>query len=296
MISRRYDVPLDKDTSTRYLPWIIAFMVYLAILALTAVMAVSAMLSQWDQAVSGTLTVQILPTSENPQPALSSRQVEIALQVLRAEPGVIAAEPLQQEEISGLLQPWLGAGALSGELPIPALIDVAVDPAVELDLEGIERRLVGAVPNAVLDDHKVWLSDLVTFARSIEIVSLLVVGLVATAGVFIVVFATRSGVAIHQHVIEVLHHIGAQDAYIARQFQTHALGLGLKGGLIGLLLAGLTLLGMVLLSGEIDSPLMPKLSFSPLQIGTLLFVPIAAAGITMLTARITVMRNLLRML
>ena len=296
MLARRYDVPLDKDNTSRYLPWIIAFMVYLAILALTAMMAVSAMLAQWDRSVSGTLTVQILPTAETPQPALSSREVEIALQVLRAEPGVIVAEPLHLDEINGLLQPWLGAAALGGDLPIPALIDVTVDPSVKLDLDGMRRRLSGAVPTAVLDDHKVWLSDLVSFARGIEIVSLVVVALVATAGVFIVVFATRSGVAIHQHVIEVLHHIGAHDAYIARQFQSHALGIGLKGGLIGLLLAGVTLLGLILLADEINSPLMPRLEFSPWQVAALLIVPVVAAGITMVTARITVMRNLLRML
>ena len=54
------------------------------------------------------------------------------------------------------------------------------------------------------------------------------------------VFTARIGLAIHHSVIEILHLLGAQDAYIARQFQVHALWLGLRGGVIGGMAAAVT--------------------------------------------------------
>jgi len=48
-----------------------------------------------------------------------------------------------------------------------------------------------------------------------------------------VAFATRGAMAANRPIVEVLHFIGARDAYIAGQFQSHFLKLGLKGGAIG---------------------------------------------------------------
>ena len=58
--------------------------------------------------------------------------------------------------------------------------------------------------------------------------------LVGGASVAAVVFAVRTGLAIHSPVVELLHIMGATDAYVARQFQTHVAGLALRGGLVGL--------------------------------------------------------------
>src|SRR3546814_8077793 len=65
--------------------------------------------------------------------------------------------------------------------------------------------------------------------------ALVVVLLVVLAASIMVAFVPRMGLAAHQRSIELLHMIGAQDSYVARQFQNHALRLGLRGGLIGLL-------------------------------------------------------------
>ena len=59
-----------------------------------------------------------------------------------------------------------------------------------------------------------------------------------------IVFATRTGLAVNHGTVEVLHLIGARDTFIAAQFQWPALRLGLRGGLIGLLPALITLLGL----------------------------------------------------
>jgi cell division transport system permease protein len=62
-------------------------------------------------------------------------------------------------------------------------------------------------------------------------IAILILMLVAT--VLSVSFATRGAMATNRPVIEVLHFIGARNAFIARHFQGHFLMLGLQGGIIG---------------------------------------------------------------
>jgi len=98
----------------------------------------------------------------------------------------------------------------------------------------------------------------------------------------------------------VLHLIGARDGYIARQFERHALRLGLKGGVAGLALAILTLVGIAAAAtqvGALDDAVrvLPALSAPAVEWVLLLLLPIAAGLVAMLTARITVLRALKRL-
>jgi cell division transport system permease protein len=98
----------------------------------------------------------------------------------------------------------------------------------------------------------------------------------------------------------VLHLIGARDRYIARQFARQALDLGLRGGLVGLLLTVATLIGIghagaaTQLFGE-HVRLLPALELAPWHWLVLALLPVAAALIANLTARLTVLRALRRM-
>src|SRR3546814_9271729 len=94
-------------------------------------------------------------------------------------------------------------------------------------------RLETLAPGVLVDDHQRWLARLLDFAHAVELMALVVVLLVVLAASIMVAFVTRMGLAAHQRSIELLHMIGAQDSYVARQFQNHALRFGLRGGLIG---------------------------------------------------------------
>src|SRR3546814_5129324 len=56
-------------------------------------------------------------------------------------------------------------------------------------------------------------------ADTIRLVAMILVVLIALAAVAAIVFVTRAGLAIHRPVIDLLHLIGATDAYVARQFE-----------------------------------------------------------------------------
>jgi cell division transport system permease protein len=74
-------------------------------------------------------------------------------------------------------------------------------------------------------------------ARTLVWVAVFVLLLVITAMALAVAFATRGAMAGSKQIIDVLHFVGAEDRFIAAQFQKIFLRLGLKGGILGGLLA-----------------------------------------------------------
>ncbi len=306
MVFRRGDLPLDRDPTGRFLPWLVALMVYLAALALVCAMVMGKMVERWDSGLSGSITVQIPPKQDVPggpagagAPAQASLDADASLdaviEILLATPGVISAEVLEPDEIARLLEPWLGAGASYGDLPLPALIAVGIDPSAAPDFEKLSQRLARAAPGTILDDHQSWLGQLLDLARSIELVAVLVVVLVGASAVTMVVFTTRMGLAIHGRVIELLHLIGAQDSYVAREFEIHSLKLALRGGAFGLALAVITVVLVERLFERMEAALLPDLSLVPGEWALLALLPLVVAGIAMLTARLTVLGTLGRM-
>ncbi len=295
MLFRRNDLPLERDPSGRFLPWLIALMVYIAALALVCAMTMAKMVERWDSGLSGSITVQIPPPEAAGSPGLREAAIDRVIELLLDTEGVRNAEVLEPDEIAALLRPWLGAGASYGDLPLPALIAVGIDPAAAPDFDRLSRRLAEAVPGTLVDDHQSWLGQLLDLAQTIELVAALLVVLIGASAVTMVVFATRMGLAIHGQVIELLHLIGAQDSYVAREFETHALKLALRGGTVGLLLAIATIVLVGRLFARIDTALLPELTLRPIEWAALALLPLAIAGVAMLTARFTVLGNLGRM-
>ena len=297
MLRARLDLPLERDGSVRFLPWIVALMVYLASLALAGTLVVRDAVERWDRGLTGTLTVELPAASAGSR---ADGAVELALKVLRTTPGVVRADPVDARRTAALLEPWLGKDIDAEDLPLPRLIDVETEPRVGVDLAALGQRLAAAVPGAQLDDHRRWLDRVLRTALALEIVAGMVVALVGLAAVLAVVFATRTGLAVHHGIVEVLHLIGARDGYIARQFEWHALRLGIKGGIAGLVLAIATLVGVAAAAAQVGAigdavRVLPALSAPAIEWALLLLLPVAAGLVAMLTARITVLRALKRL-
>ena len=304
MFTRRTDLQLERDSLGRFLPWLIAFMVYLSILALAGMLALNDVARRWDKGMSGTLTVQIAPspgsggTSSAAKKASEAdvRRLKAILALLKPTPGVARAETLGEDKVMALLEPWLGKGAQGADLPLPKLIDVELENSASLDMAALKLRLKAIAPGAVIDDHGVWLGHLVNLIQTVRALALAVLVFIAFATTGTVIFATRTGLAIHHEAVEVLHLIGAQDAYIARQFASRALILGLRGGVIGLLLAVPSLWGIGTFARSLQSGFLPDFSLGLAHWVVLACLPIVVALIAMISARLTVMKTLSRML
>jgi cell division transport system permease protein len=295
MSPRRADLPLGGDATRRFIPLIVGAMVYLAALALAGTFALDGTVQQWSDSLRGALTVQLPGVAQAPEGDEAQARIDAAVGLLIEIPGVLSATALPHEQSQALLEPWLGAGDLPADLPIPIIIDVSVDAGARINYEQLGQRLEEVVPGARINDNGVFLARLVTLARVVQLVGIVVVFIVAVAAVSIVVFATRAGMTSHRDTIELLHLIGARDNYIARRFVTHALSYGLAGGILGLVLAALTLGALALAAQGVDQTLLPRLSLDLTAWIALLCVPLASAVIAMVTARMTVLRALRRL-
>jgi len=290
---KRSDLPLDKDAHSRFLPWLIAFMVFLAVLAIGGILVLNATAERWDQGVGGTLTVQIAATED---PKKDQNNLQEVLNVIAQQAGIERYIVIEEERMMALLEPWLGADALAADLPLPKLIDVGLADEAQFDLKGFTRTLQLRVPEASVDDHRVWLQRLVNLIRTVELIALAVLVFIALATMGTVIFTTRTGLAVHKEAIEVLHLIGAQDSYIAGQFAGRAMILGLKGGLIGLLLGLPALLAVGYLAESLEDAALPDISFGIIEWAVFAAIPLGVAFLAMTTARSTVLRSLGRML
>lgn len=295
MLGRRSDLPLKGDATSRYLPWLVAMMTFLAAVAVAGVFVLHSVVARWDRDVAGTLTVQVAPVGGDNGEMLTDERVRQAVDLVRRTPGVTAVRALDKRQTLALLEPWLGSAEVVQDLPLPRLIDVSVEDTGRVDLGDLADRLGNAVPGASLDDHRVWLSRLINLSRTVEWLAVGIVLLIGTVTSGTVVYATRTGMAVHYGVIEVLHLIGAHDDYIARQFADRAFTLGFAGGMLGLGMAVPALMAIGWAAKRLEGGFLPQLSLPLTGYIAIGLLPLAAALVAMMTARLTVHGTLSRM-
>jgi cell division transport system permease protein len=170
------------------------------------------------------------------------------------------------------------------------------------DTAALRQALAREVPGASLDDHRGWIERMRRMASTAIAGGLAIFGLVLSATILSVAFATRGAMASNRPIVEVLHFVGAKDAYIASQFQRHFLILGLKGGAIGggaamlcLALAGPVSDLFVGTAGEAQASAL----FGAFSMGPMGYIMVAAevvliAAITAVTSRQVVIHTLRR--
>ena len=271
---------------------VIAAMCFLASLALGAALSVSHVTSDWTRDLSGALTIEVKPTDA----MTPDEQIRAVLYVLSQSEGVLSAKALGHEDMKALLEPWLGTGNVTDDLPLPHLIDVRIDANAPPDLDALSQAIIAVAPGAQLDTHRQWQDQLMSAARAAEWLAYAVLVVVAATMVAIVTFATRAGLSANREVVEVLHLTGARDRFIAAEVQRHFLHLGFRGGMIGLFLSLAAFLALTLQGSTTTMFMVPMSGLRLEYYPALLCVPLAAALVSVLTARITVMRTLHRLL
>lgn len=227
----RRDVPLVPAASIagRALVTVVAIMTFLAGLTAGTAMLIANAADGWRGEVAREMTIQVRPVTGRDLDA----DVASALDAAHAIPGIADVYAYSKAQSEALLTPWLGSGLDLSELPVPRLIVVKLDPKAALDVDALRKAVLNKVPNATIDDHRLWLQRLSIMAGTVVVIAFVIFALVMVAMVLAVGFATRGAMAGNREIIEVLHLVGAADGYISRQFQRHFFRLGLRGGLIG---------------------------------------------------------------
>lgn len=302
----RYDLPLNKGEGAGFLLLLTALMTTLGVLALAASFTLSAMTARWTTGLADQVTIEI-PTRPNatdftPEPALLSQEElttlseEIAASITKL-PATRQVQILSKEDITALIEPWLGSHILTaGDMPLPAMLSVTLqENSTSADIEKLRDRLKALAPQARLDTHEDWLRDLTRFTGALQFAATLLTLIIGLTMVTAIAGGVRARMAIHSAEIELLHIMGAAAPYISRQFQRHALILGVKGALLGTALGGILLLIIGWLGGKMDINLLPDFSLTPLHIACMAALPLLIGTLATITARQTVLRVLAQM-
>ena len=276
------------------MPWVIAIMVALTVIAAAAGLAFSNTARNASDALSGGVTVQVV----NANPAERDRQAQAVLRALRDTPGVIEATLVSQDEIDRLIEPWLGAAA-SGDtgIPVPALVDARLRDAVTGETLGALRQLLRQVaPAARVDAQSSWLKPVFSAVDTLRWLSLALVGLLGVALGAAVLLAVRNALGSNRDTIEIVHLLGGTDGQIARIFQ-RAIGYDAAvGGTVGLALGLVVVLALGQQFAALGAGLVNSGALGWSDWLLLAMIPVAGVILAMFTARQTVVRALRKML
>lgn len=288
------DLPLNADPSSGFLPWIISLMVYLATLSLMVALSVSTLIHQWNRGFQDHITIQIPAKGLFAASSLETQEgIDIKIRhILSRTAGVGTVKVLETPEILEILGPWMPQTTSLETSFLPKLIDVEIRSRRSFHLQNLRSALHAVAPNIVVEDHLDWHQGLLDLARSAQIVSFAIVTLIILAATGTVAFTAQTSLIIHRNIIEILHLVGATDSYIAKQFQLHALRIGVKAGFIGILLSGFTIFGLQLFVPTLHIPLLEE-SLSSLSLWSItLVVPCVVILFMMAAAQLTVRLSL----
>ncbi|MBB3941426.1 cell division transport system permease protein [Novosphingobium fluoreni] len=278
------------------MPWVIAIMVAMTAIALAAGLALGNTVTSATAEISGGVTVQVVEPREDVRQQEAAR----ALDALKGESAIASMRLVPQEELDALVSPWLGGGVdvTAGiGVPVPALIDVRLKQAATPErIAAIRRALAPAAPSARVDAQAEWLKPVFDAIVSLQWLALVLVALLAMALSAAVLLAARSALGANRDTIEIVHLLGGTDAQIARVFQ-RSLGVDAAGGgLVGLLLAGIVIVVLGRRFAGLSAGLVSSGALVWSDWLLLVLVPLLATALAMITARLTVMHALRKML
>ena len=216
----------------------------------------------------------------------------MALTLLRSSDGITGASLLTDEQVSALMEPWLGQSDSMMELPLPKIIDVNVDSKNFPNIAQLKADLYEQVPEAILDSHRAALDELVLFFENmVNLIAFILVLILITTAIS-VIYVTKSSLSVHEKVIELIHMMGASDFYITIQFAMRSFKLTLIGSLIGFILALPIMALFNYFLSQMNGSFVLESQLTILQWGLLGCVPFLTSILSFLTAYRTVSKTL----
>jgi len=275
------------------MPWVIAIMVALTVIAAAGGLALQNMADTARAELSGGVTVQVIEAF----PAARERQAGAVMEALASDPKIATYRRVPEAELDALLEPWLGVGATDATVPVPALIDVRVRGVADrAAIDQLQTRLLEVAPDARIDAQSGWLQPVFAAIASLQWLAIALVVLLALTSAAAVWLAARSALGSNRNTIEIVHLLGGTDGQIARIFQRSIGYDAVLGGAVGLAIgvAGVMVLGRQF--AALGSGMMAGGGLTLFDWLMLAGIPVAGVVIAIVTARLTVLASVRRML
>ncbi len=290
--------PMKGSTSARLLPqtrfggpipWVIAILIALVIIAAAGGLALRNLADNARADLSDAVTVQIIEAD----PQSRTVQADAAARALGDHPLVTSVRVVPEAELTQLLEPWLGSGAASEDVPIPALIDVELTrTATASEIAQLQSALDGALErfgtSARVDAQSSWLKPVYEALAAMQYLALALIALVAFATAAAVWLAARSAFSNHSDTVEIIHLLGGTDAQVTKIFQRSVLRDAAFGAVVGLLLGlcAVWLLGRQF--AALDSGMIGGGGLGLLDWVIIGAIPLGGVMLALITGRITI--------
>jgi cell division transport system permease protein len=277
------------------MPWVIAIMISLTVIAAASGLALRNAAQTASADLEGGVTVQIVTAA----PAERLRQAAAVVGVLAKAPEVATVRQVAQEELNTLVEPWLGTrpGDDVEALPIPALIDVRLKgPATADRVAHLRALVVPVASSARVDAQAGWLAPVFAAIGTLQWLAGGLITLLALATVAAVLLASRNALGNHRETIEIVHMLGGTDKQIARVFQRSMAFDAAAGGLVGLLFGVVTIVTLSRQFAGLGSGMAAGAVLHWQDWIVIAAIPLAGIALAVITARMTVLAALRRML
>jgi cell division transport system permease protein len=228
-------LPADSR-QVRPLTIVVSIMCALGCLAALGAAAGFRAANTWTSDLKSAMTVVV----QNPRDdATLARAAQIVSQI----DGVTRAVAMSKERAKDLLKNYgTDMGATLDALPAPRLIEVGVAARQSQVAERIDAALKSAGFTSFVNDHSRFTGEILKTSTVVRIVALSALVALIVAAIASIAFAARAALETRRDAVEILHLVGAQDAFVAREVQTRFLRLGLVAGAIGAAVAGVIML------------------------------------------------------
>jgi cell division transport system permease protein len=268
-------------------------MIMLSVLAAGGALALSNLASSARGELAGAITVQIIEANAD----LRAEQSELVAELLLQDPAVRSLRRIPREELDQMMEPWLGVNDAGDAIPIPDLIDVQLQrPASDAELLRLQNLLANGAPNSRIDAQSDLLEPVYSALSALLYLSLGLILLLAFASSAAVWLASRSAFTSNRETMEIVHLLGGADRQIARIFQRSVALDALLGAALGLAIGVAVLLLVAGQFAALDSGMVEGGGFDWRDWLIISAIPTSGILIAIMTARMTVMSALRRML
>jgi cell division transport system permease protein len=271
------------------IPWVIAILIALVVIAAAGGLSLRNLAKNARADLADAVTVQIIEADME----VRGQQADAAADALGAHPLVTSVRVVPEEELQELLQPWLGQGAASENVPIPALIDVELSRRASSDeLAQLQTALDAALEplggNARVDAQSQWLRPVYDALSALQYLALGLIALVSIATAAAVWLASRNAFTNHRETVEIIHLLGGTDNQVTRIFERSVIREAAFGAIIGLLigLAAIWLLGQQFAS--LDSGMVGGGGLRLTDWLIIAAIPVGGVLLALITGRITI--------
>lgn len=275
------------------MPWVIAIMIFLTILATATGLAVRSGASAVNADLAGRITIQIIEAN----PDIRAQQSDAVMAFLKADPSISKAVRVPDDDVSALLAPWIDGDSLNADIPIPALIDADLAPnAGKTAVDDLRAGVTQLAASARLDANASWLTPVFDLLNTLQWLALILVILLATATAAAVILSARSALNSHQETIKIIRLLGGTDQQVARLFQRRIALDAMFGGAVGLVSGLVVIVLFATLAGRLGSDLVSSASLGLGDWIIIALIPILGTILALVMARYTVMRDMAKTL